>query len=327
MNTWRKAPRTTSPTSSRRRRSTGSTTSSTTPCAKKFVDAFYDRYKTYPSNGAECAYVNIMVYKAAVEQAHSTDPAKLIPVLENMQWNFTKGPEHFRKEDHQGVNSCLVVEGIRRPTAAHDGFAFAKVLEEHNGPASWRRSTASHARWKPPSSSRSRNGHGPAHSAAPARFRSFPYHTGSRGRSYASPAQRARPRSDLRRDRRRADDRFRYAAAGQFRARRVLRDRRVRRARRRAAIGASAPAFVAAPIAVALFAVVLDRLLLRPFYDKDATSQILVTFGIALIVEETLRLIFGATTQQYPPLPRARHVVLARTDRLSRVPPAVRRSA
>ena len=59
-------------------------------------------------------------------------------------------------------------------------------------------------------------------------------------------------------------------------------------------------AFLAAPVAVALFAVALDRFLLRPFYGKDVTSQILVTFGIALIVEETLRLIFGATTQQYP---------------------------
>jgi branched-chain amino acid transport system permease protein len=62
--------------------------------------------------------------------------------------------------------------------------------------------------------------------------------------------------------------------------------------------------FLAAPLAVALFAVVLDRVLLRHFYGKDATSQILVTFGIALIVEESLRLIFGATTQQYP-LPAA----------------------
>jgi branched-chain amino acid transport system permease protein len=62
------------------------------------------------------------------------------------------------------------------------------------------------------------------------------------------------------------------------------------------------PALVAAPIAVAIFAVALDRVLLRQFYSKDATAQILVTFGIALIVEETLRLIFGSTTQQYPPL-------------------------
>jgi branched-chain amino acid transport system permease protein len=58
-------------------------------------------------------------------------------------------------------------------------------------------------------------------------------------------------------------------------------------------------AFIAAPIAVAAFAVLLDLVLLRHFYDKDPTSQILVTFGIALVVEETLRLIFGATTQQY----------------------------
>ncbi|MDB5070977.1 MAG: transporter permease [Candidatus Eremiobacteraeota bacterium] len=58
-------------------------------------------------------------------------------------------------------------------------------------------------------------------------------------------------------------------------------------------------AFIAAPIAVALFAVVLDRVVLRSFYDKEPTAQLLVTFGIALVVEETLRLIFGATTQQY----------------------------
>lgn len=58
-------------------------------------------------------------------------------------------------------------------------------------------------------------------------------------------------------------------------------------------------AFVAAPLAVAAFAVVLDRVVLRTFYDKEPTAQLLVTFGIALVVEETLRLIFGATTQQY----------------------------
>lgn len=58
-------------------------------------------------------------------------------------------------------------------------------------------------------------------------------------------------------------------------------------------------AFIAAPIAVALFAILLDRLVLRNFYDKEPTSQLLVTFGIALVVEETLRFIFGSTTQQY----------------------------
>jgi branched-chain amino acid transport system permease protein len=58
--------------------------------------------------------------------------------------------------------------------------------------------------------------------------------------------------------------------------------------------------FIAAPIVVALFAVLLDRLVLRSFYSKEPTSQLLLTFGIALVVQETLRLVFGGTTQQFP---------------------------
>ena len=57
---------------------------------------------------------------------------------------------------------------------------------------------------------------------------------------------------------------------------------------------------IAAPIAVGLFAVAFDRLLLRFFYDKEPTAQILVTFGVAIVVEESLRLIFGGTTRPFP---------------------------
>lgn len=57
---------------------------------------------------------------------------------------------------------------------------------------------------------------------------------------------------------------------------------------------------IVAPLAVALFAIVLDRALLRFFYRKDPTSQLLLTFGIALVVQESLRLLFGATTRQFP---------------------------
>jgi branched-chain amino acid transport system permease protein len=62
--------------------------------------------------------------------------------------------------------------------------------------------------------------------------------------------------------------------------------------------------FVAAPIAVAIFAVLLDRLVLRFFYSKEPTSQLLLTFGIAVVVQETLRLVFGGTTQQFPVPPQ-----------------------
>jgi len=56
---------------------------------------------------------------------------------------------------------------------------------------------------------------------------------------------------------------------------------------------------IAAPIAVALFALLFDLLLLRRFYTKEPTAQILVTFGVAIVVEETLRLIFTGTTLSY----------------------------
>lgn len=55
---------------------------------------------------------------------------------------------------------------------------------------------------------------------------------------------------------------------------------------------------IAAPLAVAAFALLLDRVLLRFFYDREPTAQILVTFGVALVVQEGLRLIFGGTTRQ-----------------------------
>jgi len=103
------------------------------PGAKKFVEAFYDRYQLYPSNGAECAYVNMMVWKEAIEKAGSTDPVKVIPVLENLRFQFTKEPEFFRKADHQGVNSCLVLEGLPEKDRGQGGFGYAKVLSVHVG--------------------------------------------------------------------------------------------------------------------------------------------------------------------------------------------------
>jgi branched-chain amino acid transport system permease protein len=62
--------------------------------------------------------------------------------------------------------------------------------------------------------------------------------------------------------------------------------------------------FLAAPVAVALFAVLLDRLVLRFFYGREPTSQLLLTFGIAVVVQETLRLVFGGTPQQFPVPPQ-----------------------
>jgi branched-chain amino acid transport system permease protein len=55
-----------------------------------------------------------------------------------------------------------------------------------------------------------------------------------------------------------------------------------------------AGAFVASPIIVALLGVVIERLLFRRFYRSDPILSLLLTFGLAMIIEQSLRMIFGA---------------------------------
>jgi branched-chain amino acid transport system substrate-binding protein len=101
--------------------------------AKAFVDAFTAKYGFPPSNGAETAYADILIYKMAAEKAGSIDPAKIIAALEGTKFQFTKEQEWYRPEDHQGVNSCLVVEGLPLDQRTENGFGYARVLEVHPG--------------------------------------------------------------------------------------------------------------------------------------------------------------------------------------------------
>jgi ABC-type branched-subunit amino acid transport system substrate-binding protein len=103
------------------------------PGAKRFVDAFTAKYGFPPSNGGECAYADILIYKWAAEKAGTTDPAKIISILEGTKFQFTKEVEWYRPEDHQGVNSCLVVEGLPVGERTENGFGYARVLEVHPG--------------------------------------------------------------------------------------------------------------------------------------------------------------------------------------------------
>jgi branched-chain amino acid transport system substrate-binding protein len=103
------------------------------PIAKKFVEDFTARYGTPPSNGAECAYIDMYQYKEAVERAGSINPDAVIKKLEGYHWSATKGPEYWRDWDHQGISNVLVMEGVPMSERGGDTFAFARVLEEHNG--------------------------------------------------------------------------------------------------------------------------------------------------------------------------------------------------
>jgi len=58
-------------------------------------------------------------------------------------------------------------------------------------------------------------------------------------------------------------------------------------------------AFVAAPVAVALLGIVIERTLFRRFYRSDPILSLLMTFGLAMVAEQVLRMIFGAPPLSY----------------------------
>ncbi len=57
--------------------------------------------------------------------------------------------------------------------------------------------------------------------------------------------------------------------------------------------------FVVAPVVVALMGVVIERTLFRRFYRSDPILSLLMTFGLAMVAEQALRMIFGAPPLSY----------------------------
>src|SRR5256714_4294285 len=55
-----------------------------------------------------------------------------------------------------------------------------------------------------------------------------------------------------------------------------------------------AGAFVLSPLAVALIGLLIERFLFRRFYREDPALGLLLTFGLAMVAEQSLRWIFGA---------------------------------
>jgi branched-chain amino acid transport system permease protein len=54
------------------------------------------------------------------------------------------------------------------------------------------------------------------------------------------------------------------------------------------------PAVVLSPVVVALLGVLFERFILRRFYTEDPILGLLVTFGIAMVAEQLIRMLWGA---------------------------------
>jgi len=55
-----------------------------------------------------------------------------------------------------------------------------------------------------------------------------------------------------------------------------------------------APAVALSPVAVALLGLLFERFLLRRFYTADPILSLLVTFGLAMVAEQLIRIVWGA---------------------------------
>jgi len=80
------------------------------PSAKKFNDAYRAAYDgTVPSDYGAYGYVGVKSVLDAAKQAGTTDSDAVIAALESMKYDYYKGPQYFRKCDHQSVQPILIV--------------------------------------------------------------------------------------------------------------------------------------------------------------------------------------------------------------------------
>jgi branched-chain amino acid transport system permease protein len=63
------------------------------------------------------------------------------------------------------------------------------------------------------------------------------------------------------------------------------------------------PAVVLAPVIVGAIGVAVERLLIRRLYDKEPLISLIITFALALMIEATVRLIWGGIGQPFSPPP------------------------
>lgn len=76
---------------------------------KRFVKAYYERFKEYPDYMADETYGGVYFLKAAIERAGALDAGKIIRAVERepLAWETPEGWKVMRKEDHQVVEDVV----------------------------------------------------------------------------------------------------------------------------------------------------------------------------------------------------------------------------
>lgn len=82
--------------------------------------AFNDRFRKMhggkvPSDYGALGYAGVRAVLTGAKQANSLEADKVIAAMEALKYDYYKGPQYYRKCDHQSVQSVLIIESKSKP--------------------------------------------------------------------------------------------------------------------------------------------------------------------------------------------------------------------
>jgi len=93
-----------------------------------FTKSFGEEYGFPPSQAAQTAYAQTLLYADAAERAGTFNPCGIVDALEGFSFDgLGNGPTEYRAADHQCFKDVLVVKGAEAPTSEYDVLEVVEV--------------------------------------------------------------------------------------------------------------------------------------------------------------------------------------------------------
>jgi branched-chain amino acid transport system substrate-binding protein len=103
------------------------------PSAKAFNDRFRKQHGgQVPTDYGSMAYGGIKTVLTAVKNAGTVETEKVVDAMEALKYDFYKGPQYYRKCDHQSVQSVFIIESKAKDQKSPEDVFSVVATEEPN---------------------------------------------------------------------------------------------------------------------------------------------------------------------------------------------------
>ncbi len=100
--------------------------------SRQFVTLFEQRYHKKPGNSAAVAWVNMMQFAEAVQQAGSFAANDIVLALEGHHFTLLGSDEYWRSWDHQGIHPTYIALG-KTPEESRSKWDLFTIISESSG--------------------------------------------------------------------------------------------------------------------------------------------------------------------------------------------------